>query len=104
MERSGEVRNSECGVRNRAVNWRERSTRGEAMSVDAMMEEIGKLDTESRLELAWKLWDSLEVEKAPTEPTAGQKTDLTRRMTELDANPDDVITHEELLASVRASR
>ena len=74
------------------------------MSVDAMMEEIGKLDTESRLELARKIWDSVDVEKAPTEPTANQRADLTRRMAELDADPDDVITHDELLASVRATR
>ena len=74
------------------------------MSVDAMMEQIGKLDTESRLELAWKIWDSLDLEKAPTEPTAVQKADLGRRIAELDADPDDVMTHDEILASVRATR
>jgi putative addiction module component (TIGR02574 family) len=74
------------------------------MSVDTMMEEFGKLDSESRLELAWKIWDSLEIEKAPTAPTAAQKADLTRRIAELDADPDDVLTHDELLASVRAAR
>lgn len=72
------------------------------MSVDAMMEEIGKLDTESRLELAWKIWDSLDLEKAPTEPTAGQKADLGRRTAELDADPSIAITWEEVLRRVRA--
>jgi len=74
------------------------------MSVDAMMEEIGKLDADARLELAWKLWDSLDVEKAPTQPTSAQQADLTRRIAELDADPDDVMTHDELIASVRAAR
>ena len=74
------------------------------MTVDAMMAEIGKLDSESRLELAWKIWDSLDSIDAPTEPTAAQKSDLARRLEEMNADRDDVVSHEELLAHVRGRR
>ena len=73
------------------------------MSVDAMMEAIGKLDTETRLELAWKIWDSIDASAIPSEPTAVQKADLTRRMAELDADPSIGITWEEVLRRVRAN-
>ncbi len=71
------------------------------MTVEAMLEEIGKMDADSQRELAWKLWDSLEVTPAPLEPTPAQKADLGRRMAELDADPTNVLTHAELLARVR---
>ena len=35
------------------------------MTVEAMLEEIGKMDVDSQRELAAKLWDSLEVVPAP---------------------------------------
>ena len=72
------------------------------MTVQTMMEEIGKLNSESRLELAQKIWDSLDAEEVPTEPTANQKADLTRRMAELDADPSIGITWKELMKRVRA--
>jgi putative addiction module component (TIGR02574 family) len=72
------------------------------MSVDAMMEEIGKLDTEAKFELAWKIWDSIDTAAIPQEPTVGQQAELTRRTAELDADPSIGITWEEVLRRVRA--
>ncbi len=74
------------------------------MTIDAMMNEIGKLDSESRLELAWKLWDTLDVVDVPTDLSAAQKADLARRIGEMDANRDDVVSHDELIAHVRGRR
>lgn len=73
------------------------------MSVEAMLEEIGRLDPQSRLELARKIRDSVDVENAPAEPTANQQADLARRMAELDADPSIGITWEEVLRRVRAN-
>ena len=72
------------------------------MTVEAMLEEIGKMDVDSQRELAAKLWDSLEVVPAPEEPTPAQKADLGRRIAELDADPSIAISWKELIKRVRA--
>jgi hypothetical protein len=115
------------------------------MTVEEMMAEFHSLDADARLEVAFRIWDSMTASedaliwehaeddpefeesdgdpndvlrqlvgrvrnarrgfdrryRGSAEPTA-QRADLTRRVAELDAAPDDVIGHEELLKQVRA--
>jgi putative addiction module component (TIGR02574 family) len=65
---------------------------------------IDKMTTEERLALVQEIWDSIAEEASLPGPTATQKLDLQRRLADLDANPSNVLTWEEIKARVKGTR
>lgn len=63
--------------------------------------EIKKLSIDDRIWLVQEIWNSVAEETPVWEPTEAQKRELDRRIADLDANPDDVLTWEEVKASLR---
>ena len=65
---------------------------------------IDKLPAEERLVLLQDIWDSLVDEQATPKVTEAQKRDLDRRIAELDANPENVLTWEQIKESILRGR
>lgn len=62
------------------------------------------LPAEERLRLIELIWESLSTSAAEIPLSDAHRKILDERMAEHERDPDDVITHEELLASVRRRR
>ncbi|TAK87929.1 MAG: hypothetical protein EPO20_00350 [Betaproteobacteria bacterium] len=60
---------------------------------------IERLSIEERLRLVEELWDSI-AEATPL--TDAQRAELDRRLAEHEANPDDVVSWENIKASITA--
>ena len=63
---------------------------------------IDQLSVEERLALVEDLWDSIAEDSAAMPLTDEQRIELDRRLAEHEANPDDVVSWEEVKASMRA--
>ncbi len=66
------------------------------MELATKLAEIQALPVGDRIRLVQAIWDSIEVQELPAEPTEAQKQVLSRRMNELDENPDNVLTWEQI--------
>lgn len=66
--------------------------------------QILALPVEERLRLIELIWESLAANAAEIPLSDAHRKILDERMAEHERDPDDVITHEELLASVRRRR
>ena len=62
---------------------------------------IDRLSIEERLVLVQEIWDSIAAEGAPLALSDAQKGVLDRRIAELNANPQNVLTWEEIKAHLR---
>lgn len=71
------------------------------MNLAATLDEIRKLDVSERLWLAMAIWETIDEEQVPADLTDGQKADLDRRMADMRANPDRMLTLDELTTRVR---
>ena len=60
---------------------------------------IEQLSVAERLVLVEELWDSI---SAATPVTDAQRTELDRRLADHEANPDDVVSWEEVKTSISA--
>ena len=60
---------------------------------------IERLSVAERLVLVEELWDSI---TASTPVTDAQRAELDRRLADHDANPDDVVSWEEIHSSITA--
>lgn len=60
---------------------------------------IERLSVAERLVLVEELWDSI---AAATPITDAQRTELDRRLADHEANPDDVVSWEEVSTSITA--
>lgn len=69
------------------------------MSVSLKSLGIEQLSVAERLVLVEELWDSI---SAATPVTDAQRAELDRRLADHDANPDDVISWEEVKSSISA--
>jgi putative addiction module component (TIGR02574 family) len=67
----------------------------------AQLQEILALPVSERLRLAEALWQSLEGEPEVFHLTDGQRQLLDRRLDAFLANPDDVLSWDEVKASLR---
>ncbi len=74
------------------------------MDVTATLAEIAKLPVEQRIQLVQDIWDTIAAENAAPELNEEQKRELERRVAELDANPNNVLTWEEIKARVRGQK
>ena len=68
------------------------------------LEELGidKLTTDERLMLAQDILESVMEERPGSSLTPAKREELRRRVAELDANPDDVVSWEDVQASIQA--
>ena len=61
---------------------------------------IDRLGVEDRLALVEQIWDSIPADRAAVPLTDAQRTELDRRITDHEANPNDVVPWEEVKASI----
>jgi len=71
------------------------------MDITATLNEITALTIEDRILLVQAIWDSIAVEQVYPDLTEAQQQELDRRIEDHESNPDDVLTWEEITASVR---
>ena len=70
------------------------------MKVD--LDDVLRLPLAERLRLVEAIWDSIAAEPAGAPLTDAQRAELDRRLAEHEANPDDVVSWEEIKASITA--
>ena len=64
---------------------------------------LDRLTLDERIELFHELWDNIAAEAKPgTFLTDAKRRELGRRLSDLDANPDDVIPWEQVKAEALA--
>ncbi len=63
---------------------------------------IDQLNAEQRLSLIEEIWESLDEQSVPV--TAEQRAELERRLADHEANPEDVVSLEEIRKSVLPPR
>jgi putative addiction module component (TIGR02574 family) len=63
---------------------------------------IDRLSREQRIALVLEIWDTIAAEPAQPLLTGAQRRELQRRVTEDDANPDDVVPWEQVKAQTLA--
>lgn len=61
---------------------------------------IERLGIEERLTLVEELWDSIAADSNAVPLTEAQRTELDRRITEHESNPDDVVPWDEARTSI----
>jgi len=71
------------------------------MDITATLKEITALSIEDRIDLVQAIWDSIAAEQAYPDLTEVQQQELDRRIADHEANPDNVLTWEEIKASLR---
>ena len=74
---------------------------GFGMDITATLNEITSLSIEDRILLVQAIWDSIALEQASPDLTETQKLEIDRRIEGYESNPDNVLTWEEIKASVR---
>ena len=74
------------------------------MEASTLLSEILALDIEKRIEFVNAILDSIAGDSAPWELTDDRKRDFARRIADLDAHPNDVLTWEEIKAGVRGEK
>ncbi len=63
---------------------------------------IDRLSVPERLDLMHEIWESIARESGGGLLTDAQRAELERRLAEHEADPDDVVTWEEVKADARA--
>ncbi len=71
------------------------------MNMTATLAEISSLSVDDRIKLVQAIWDGIAAEQRHPDLTEAQKKDLDRRVAELDASPDQVLTWEEIKRGLR---
>ncbi len=71
------------------------------MDITATLNEIATLSIEDRIRLVQAIWDSIAAEQAYPDLTEQQKRELDNRIDDYEMNPDNVLTWEEIKASIK---
>ncbi|MFP4337525.1 MAG: addiction module protein [Halothece sp.] len=71
------------------------------MDIKATLNEINSLNVEQRIDLVLAIWDSIAFEQAYPDLTEAQKQELDHRISKYEENPEDVLTWEQIKASVK---
>jgi putative addiction module component (TIGR02574 family) len=71
------------------------------MDITATLKEITALSIEDRIDIVQAIWDSIAAEQAYPDLTEAQQEELDRRIADHEANPDNVLTWEEIKASLK---
>ena len=70
------------------------------MSVSIKSLGIDRLGVEDRLALVEQIWNSIAADSAAVPVTDAQRAELDRRISDHEANPDDVVSLENAKASI----
>ncbi|OCQ88837.1 hypothetical protein BCD64_03575 [Nostoc sp. MBR 210] len=65
------------------------------------LNEIKTLTIEERIRLVQAIWDSIAAEQSSPDITEVQKQELERRINDYEANPDNIMTWDEIKASIK---
>ena len=71
------------------------------MAQPISLTDIAAMTIDERMALVQAIWDSIAAETDPIHLTEPQKRELDRRIAELDADPQNVLTWEEIKAHVQ---
>jgi putative addiction module component (TIGR02574 family) len=71
------------------------------MDIAVTLNEIKTLSIEDRIRLVQAIWDSIAAEQNYPDITELQKQELDSHITDYEANPDNVLTWEEIKASIK---
>ncbi|BAS58968.1 MULTISPECIES: addiction module protein [Leptolyngbya] len=71
------------------------------MDINNTLNQINELSIDDRIRLVQAIWDGIAAEQGFPELTLEQEQELDRRSAAYDANPDDVMTWEEVKASIK---
>lgn len=71
------------------------------MDITATLNEIASLSVEDRIRLVQAIWDGIAAEQAYPDLTETQKRELDYRIDDCEMNPDNVLTWEEIKASIK---
>lgn len=74
------------------------------MDIKTTLNQIIALSIQDRIRLVQAILDSIAAEQDYLDLTDSQKQELDRRIDDYEANPDNVLTWEEVKASVKARR
>ncbi len=74
------------------------------MDITATLNEIAALSIEERILLVQAIWDSIVAEQAYPDLTEAQKRELDARIDDYEMNPDNILTWEEIKASIKRPR
>jgi putative addiction module component (TIGR02574 family) len=74
------------------------------MDISATLNEIKALSIADRIRIVQDILESIAAEQAYPDLTAAQKRELDRRITDYEANPDDVMTWQEIKASIKGQQ
>ncbi|HZY86979.1 MAG TPA: addiction module protein [Gemmataceae bacterium] len=70
------------------------------MTLETALAEIAAWPVEERIRLVQAVWDTIAADQVP-DLTEDQKREFDRRIADLDANPSNVLTWEQIKARVR---
>lgn len=71
------------------------------MDITTTLNQINELSVNDCIQLVQAIWDSIAADQAYPELTPEQAEELDRRSSAYDANPEDVMTWEEIKASIK---
>ena len=72
-----------------------------AIDVEHAIHELRSLPVDERLRVVEAVWDSIADDAAPVPLSAGQRAELDRRLDAHAANPEDVLTWDQVLERLR---
>ena len=72
------------------------------MDITATLNQITALRIEDRIRLVQAIWDTIAAEQAYPDLTEVQKQELDRRIADCEANPNDVLTWDEIKAAIKS--
>lgn len=75
-----------------------------SMDITATLNEIATLSVEDRIRIVQAIWDSIAAEQVYPDLSDAQKQELDRRIADYDSNPDNVLTWEEIKASIKGQQ
>ncbi|WP_256874382.1 addiction module protein [Nostoc sp. C057] len=75
-----------------------------SIDITATLNEIATLSVEDRIRIVQAIWDSIAAEQVYPDLTDAQKQELDRRTADYDSNPDNVLTWEEIKASIKGQQ
>jgi putative addiction module component (TIGR02574 family) len=71
------------------------------MDISVTLNQIKALSIADRIRIVQDILESIAAEQAYPDLTAAQKRELDRRISDYETNPDDVMTWQEIKASIR---
>ncbi len=71
------------------------------MNISETLNEINTLNIEERILIVQEIWNNIEAEQVHFDLTDAQKKELDSRIDDYESNPENVLTWEEIKASIK---